>query len=163
MSSRQHAIELLKWARKVSTDMLNGFPKDKATFQPSPTDNHVVWVLGHLASTDAWIGSVLDIPGTGVPASYAGHFGSGTKPTPDPRDYPPFDEVLKAFHATREALVRWYSTAPDASLAASLKEKSGGFTSDPIDALYKLSWHEGWHFGQVASVRKALGMPSVIS
>jgi hypothetical protein len=162
VSSRQHAIELFKWVRKISTDMLNGFPKEKATFQPSPTDNHVVWVLGHLASTDGWIGSVLDIPGTSVPESYAKHFGPGSKPTSNPKDYPPFEDVLKTFNSTREALLRWYSSASDAQLATSLKEKSGGFTSDPIDAAYKLAWHEGWHFGQVASVRKALGLPSVM-
>ncbi len=59
------------------------------------------------------------------------------------------------------ALLNWLDTADAKALAMPLTEKTGGFTSDPVDALYKLAWHEGWHMGQVATLRRALGLKSI--
>ncbi len=162
MTPRQHAVSLLEFTRKISRDMMKDFPEGKATFQPSPTDNHLMWALGHIASTDAWIGSTLGITGTAVPESFTKPFGGGSKPVNDPKAYPPLAEVRKAFDGGRGAFIKWLETAPDSALAQPLTEKTGGFCSDPIDAALKLAWHEGWHFGQVANCRKALGLPNVM-
>lgn len=162
MNPRQHALSLLQFTRKISNDMLNGIPEEKFTFQPCPTDNHVLWVLGHLASTDVWIAGVVGASGVTVPESYKKAFGSGSKPVSSTREYPPVAEVRKLFDGNRAALAKWYEGAPEASLTIPLKDKTGGFAEDPIDAALKLAWHEGWHFGQVASVRKAMGLPPVM-
>ena len=53
MNPRQHSVALLEFTRKISNDILNGIPDDKLTHQPSPTDNHALWAMGHLAATDA--------------------------------------------------------------------------------------------------------------
>ncbi len=161
MTPRQHAIGLLKFVRKTSGDTIKGFPDGKATFQPSPTDNHLLWVLGHLALTDTWIAGVLGIRGVGVPESYNKVFGQGTKPVGASRDYPLLAEVHRVFDSTRQSLMAWYEKAPEAALAIPLSEKTGGFCEDPIDAASKLAWHEGWHMGQVANIRKALGLGPV--
>jgi hypothetical protein len=160
MNPRQHAVAVLEFARKVSNDMLKGIPEDKLTFQPSPTDNHALWVMGHLAGTDAWMISTLSIPGAHVPESIVKAFGSGTKPSATGN--PPAGEVRKAYSDSRTAVLGWLREAPDSSLSLDLTQKTGGFASDPIDAMFKLAWHEGWHMGQVANVRKALGLPNVV-
>ena len=152
------AFSLLAFTRSMSDKMVSDFPADKATYQPSPTDNHAVWVLGHIAATDWWVASVLDIPGVNVPESYGTLFGGGSKPTGDAKAYPTLAEVTRVFQASRAALLKWYETAPASALSVDLTKKSNGFTTDPVDCLFKLSWHEGWHFGQLASVRKALGL-----
>lgn len=162
MTPRQHAVSLLAFVRKFSNDMMKDFPDSKATFQPSPTDNHLAWVLGHLASTEAWLGSKMNIPGTAVPESYGKLFGGGSKPLADPKAYPPIAELRKNFESGRAATIKWFESAPDAALEISLKEATGGFTNDPVDAALKLAWHEGWHFGQVANCRKALGLPNAM-
>lgn len=154
------AVSLLAFTRSMSNMMLSDFPADKATYQPSPTDNHAVWVLGHIAATDWWVASVLDIPGVNVPESYGKLFGGGSKPTSDAKAYPSFAEARQVFEASRAAVLKWYESASPAELKTDLSAKTNGFTSDPVDCLFKLSWHEGWHFGQFASVRKALGLPS---
>jgi len=160
MTPRQHATALLEFTRKMSNDILGGIPDDKLTHQPSPTDNHVLWVLGHLAATDAWIAGVLSIPGVNVPESVTKAFSGGAKPSATGN--PPSADVRKAFNDSRGAVIRWLGAAPDSALTVDLKEKTGGFASDPIDAMLKMSWHEGWHMGQVANVRKALGLPNVL-
>lgn len=159
MNPRQHAVALLEFARKVSNDMLKDIPEDKLTFQSCPTDNHALWVMGHLAGTDAWMGSTLNIPGIKVPQSVIEAFRSGTKPSA--KGNPPIADVRKAFHESHAALVAWLREAPESALAVDLKAKTGGFATDTIDAMLKLAWHEGWHMGQVAGVRKALGLPNV--
>ena len=39
---------------------------------------------------------------------------------------------------------------------------SGGFAASKLDAIYKCIWHEGWHQGQISSLRRALGLPTVM-
>jgi hypothetical protein len=33
--------------------------------------------------------------------------------------------------------------------------------TDPADGLVKLAWHDGWHGGQLAGIRKSLSLPNV--
>jgi hypothetical protein len=159
MNARQHAVALLEFTRKTSNDLVKGIPDDKLTFQPSPTDNHALWVMGHLAGTDAWMAGILNIPNMNVPESVLKTFAYGTKPTASGN--PSATDTRKAFDSSRAALMSWLREAPESAITMDLKEKSGGFATDTIDAMLKLAWHEGWHMGQVASVRKALGLPNV--
>jgi hypothetical protein len=116
--------------------------------------------MGHLAATDAWMASTLNIPGVNVPEAVTKAYSGGSKPTQ--KGNPPVADIRKAFNESRVAVIGWLREASDSALAGDLKEKTGGFATDPIDAMLKISWHEGWHMGQVANVRKALGLPNVL-
>ncbi|MBL8745680.1 MAG: DinB family protein [Phycisphaerae bacterium] len=156
MTPRQQAASFLEFSRWYADNLMKDFPEDRLTYQPSPTDNHLLWVMGHLAGTDAWIGGVVGAP-INVPDNIQKAFGMGSKPASTGN--PPASEVKKAFVESRAALLNWLKSAPDSALAMDLKEKTGGFAADPIDAMLKIAWHEGFHFGQVANIRKALGLP----
>lgn len=162
MTPKQHANAVLKFTRKVSTDLLKDYPEAKFTWQTSPVDNHPMWVLGHLAMTDAWIAGQVGATGATIPEGWDKIFGSGTKPVNDPGKYPAIAEVKKVFDANRAAVLNWLEGAPDKDLSLPLAEKTHGFTTDPVDAMFKLAWHEAWHFGQVATLRKAQGLPPVM-
>lgn len=159
-SARDAAITHLEFVRSMSVAVLNGFPAEKMTFQRTVSDNHPVWVMGHIASTDAWMGSQVDAPGTGVPAGYDKLFGMGSVPSPNPKDYPDAAEVRAVFDATRAALLKCLRAAPDEMLLRSLKEKTGGFLEHLLAGALLSAWHEGWHMGQVATLRKELKLPS---
>ena len=162
MSAKDRTIQMLEWVRARSHDLLKDFPVDKALHQPSKTDNHVVWTLGHLALTDEWLHSMID-PGfkSALPETYSKLFGHQTKCEGDPKKYPSLAEVKKAFDAAHTALIKAARAASDQVLSASLKEKSGGFAEDGLDALSKGVWHEGWHGGQIAGIRKNLNLKPV--
>lgn len=162
MTPRQHAVALLKWVRSISDGILGDFPDDKFTFQNHPNDNHAAWVLGHLASTDAWIAGVVGARGVSIPESWNALVGQGSKPERDAKKYPSPAELRKAYADSRAAVLEWLETAPDSALAVDLKDKTGGFCTDPIDAMLKIAWHEGWHVGQVATLRKTLGLKPVM-
>ena len=162
MTPRQHANAVLKFTRKISSDILKDYPEAKFTWQNSPADNHPAWVLGHLAMTDAWIAGAVGAKGASVPDGWDKLFGQGSKPVNDPKKYPPVAELKKAFDANRAAVLNWFEAASDKDLAMPLGEKTGGFMTDPVDGMFKLAWHEGWHMGQVATLRKGLGLPPVM-
>jgi hypothetical protein len=159
MSPRDHALSVLKFTRSVSDGILKGFPDDKLTFQNHPHENHALWALAHLASTDAWINGLVSAPSGSIPDAVGKCAGPGTKPVSDPKQYPPAAEVRRAYESSRAALIRWLETAPDSALDIDIKDKTGGFATTPLDAVFKIIWHEGWHMGQVATIRKSLGLP----
>ena len=78
----------------------------------------------------------------------------------DAEAYPAFEEVRGYFNGARSAVRHWLDSATPKDLATSLKEATGGFANDPVDAMLKVCWHEGWHLGQVATLRKHLGLSS---
>lgn len=160
--SQKHATDVLAFARSLSDSLFKDFPEGNWTHQPSPTDNHALWVLGHLAITDAWYCGVVGASGATMPDGYDAMFGMGSKPVSDSSKYPKPAEVRKLFETNRAALAAWLQSASAAALDQPLKEKTGGFMADAVDGAFKLAWHEGWHAGQLASVRKALGLPRVM-
>jgi hypothetical protein len=48
------AIANLQWVHSTTEKLTQGWPADKVTYQTTPTDNHVIWTMGHLASTYEW-------------------------------------------------------------------------------------------------------------
>jgi hypothetical protein len=162
MSTKQHVASLLTWIRSVSEGMIADMSESALVHQNCPTDNHAIWTIGHLAATDAWMAGVIGIPGVTVPDSYKALFGGGSKPVSDAKAYPKFSDIKKVFDSNRKAVLKWLESAPESALSVSIKDKTGGFANDPIDGMLKLAWHEGWHFGQVASARKALGLKPVM-
>jgi hypothetical protein len=162
MHPRQRAIRNLQFSRQVVTKLVEGWPAEKWTHQPTPGANHALWTLGHIALTDAWIGGVVGAGDVRTPEGFDQHFGYGSVPKPDPAGYPEPAEVRAAFERTRGALLAWAEGASDEALERSLKEQTHGFAYDALDGLLKLAWHEGWHAGQIATIRKSLGMPGVL-
>jgi DinB superfamily len=161
-SVKDRALEMLEWSRARTHDLLKDFPADKACHLPSPSDNHIMWVLGHIALTDEWMNGMLD-PAfkSALPESYNQLFGYKTKCNSVAKNYPSLDEVKTHFDNARTALLKAARAADEETLNAPLGEKGGGFATDCIDALIKAAWHEGWHGGQIAGVRKALGLKPV--
>ena len=39
---------------------------------------------------------------------------------------------------------------------------SHGFAKTRMDVLIRAAWHEGWHSGQLGSLRRALGLPTIM-
>lgn len=161
MSDRDLAISTLEWSHARLLDLIADFPADKALYQSAKTDNHLLWTLGHLAMTNEWFETQLTGAPGKLPESYGTLFGYQTKPNVDASGYPRLDEVRQNFDASHQRLLSTFKSLGEDGLKQSLKEKSGGFTSDPIDAMFKNAWHIGWHSGQIASLRKALSLKSI--
>ncbi len=158
---RDRALALLDFSHGLTLGLLKDVPADKMTFQPTPTENHFVWTFGHLASTYSWLKSLVDGQMHPLPDSYNGLFGMGSKPTPDAKAYPSFAEVKKHNDEAYAAFVGAVKKQTDAELLQPTAADSHGFATDRLDAVAKGAWHEGWHAGQLANVRKALGIKNL--
>lgn len=160
-AQRDHALRSLAFAHSLTQKGIADFPDAKLTHQPSPTDNHAIWTIGHLATTYAWFKSCFDGAMHPLPDSYNALFGTNSKPNPEAKNYPPLAEIKKHFEASYDAFVAAAKKLSDADLAKPPAVDTGGFCNDKLDALERATWHEGWHCGQLCGVRKSLNLPSV--
>lgn len=160
--AKARKIADLKWVRGMTDNMVSDFPADKATFQPWSGENHVVWSLGHLASTYVWLTGVLGGKAYEMPASYNETFKPGKAPTADATKYPAIAEVKQHFDGAFKTFLTTVEGLSEEQLGAPLKDSLGGFASTGWDVLDRATWHEGWHAGQISSVRRALGLPPKI-
>ena len=149
----------LKWVRWITESLIKDFPADKAPYQPWQGENHVVWSLGHLATTYAWLTGVMGGVAPEMPASFQEAFKPGVKPTADAARYPTLAEVKAHFDGTCQKLLATIEGLTEDQLSAPLKESLGGFASNGWEVLDRSAWHEGWHAGQISSVRRSLGLP----
>jgi hypothetical protein len=88
-------------------------------------------------------------------------FGYGSKPTSDASMYPALDEVRRIHDEQFQRVIRAAKAMSDADGLGPTASDSGGFAKNKLDVLYKCIWHEGWHQGQISTLRRSLGLPSV--
>jgi hypothetical protein len=161
MPQRQRPLEALKFAHSMTQALLKDFPETKACHQPCPTDNHLLWSVGHLAATYAWMLSLLGRPAS-VPESYMTLFGWGSKPAAEGRGYPSLGAVTVAMEAEYESFLRAVEGLPESQLSKPLAQDVGKFAKDAVELVDRAAWHEGWHSGQISSVRRNLGLKSIM-
>jgi hypothetical protein len=160
-AARDRALKSLAFAHTLTEKAIADFPDSKLTYQQSPTDNHALWTIGHLASTYAWFKSVFDGEMHALPKNYMALFGGGSKPSADHKQYPSLAEVKKHYNEAYEAFIAAANKLTDADLAQAPGIDTGGFCTDKLHALDRATWHEGWHCGQLCGIRKALKLPGV--
>jgi hypothetical protein len=39
---------------------------------------------------------------------------------------------------------------------------TGGMATQRLDVISRVAWHDGWHLGQIAALRRTLGLPSAM-
>lgn len=148
----------MRFAHKMVADMAAGIPDDRACHQLPGADNHKLWTLGHLAGTNQWFAMLIDGQPITFPREWDKMFGMGSKPTADAATYPPIADVRSAFEASIDRLCAAVDALNDAELAAPPAGDGSGFVTDKLDSALKAAWHNGWHLGQVAALRRGLGV-----
>lgn len=156
MDIRERIEAALGFARTCTDKVLLGWPEDRYLYRPIPEMKHAVWVLGHIAHGDDWLASRIGVGPGGLPEGHAALFGEGAD-LHDDGAYPPMDEVRRRFDGARARLLTGVLTAPDHLLDSVIVE----WEMDVANALLAQAWHEGWHAGQLAVIRKSLGLGAI--
>ena len=156
------AIELFKWTHDMTGKLCAGFGEHQMHAQPSPTDNHLIWQIGHLATGYGWFASLLDGKSPSIGEPFDKLFGYGSKPTNNPAAYPSHAEVRRVHDEQYERILKAASKLTDADGLGPTVTDSNGFAKNKLDVLYKCIWHEGWHHGQISSLRRAFALPGVM-
>lgn len=161
LSATRRSVNAAKFSHDVLTKLATEFPEDKAIFQTSPTDNHLLWHLGHLAMDYHWFAAAIDGKPAGVPAEDNTLFGMGSKPLPDAKAYPPLAELRRRYEAGWQRFITAAEALRDDDATKPIFGESSGFLKDRLDTVDKVAWHDGWHAGQISGLRKALGLKGV--
>lgn len=145
-------------ARETSERLLADFqsPEDW-TRQVHPNCNHALWFAGHMAQTDNFFISVLDASKAKNSPEFATLFGMGSKPSPNPSDYPSPEEVLAVMRERRAALLSILDSLSEEDLGEKMPKGTPEFLPDKGSVFETSIWHEGMHSGQLSVARRALG------
>ena len=127
--------------------------------QPLPGVNHPAWILGHLAATADFASTLLGGEKT-LPPQWVPLFQPGSKPTACRSDYPPKDELQRAFEQSFQQLRQKASAASTEQLSrpnTSARAKEALPTAKEMVA-FLLTGHAGIHLGQLSMWRRLIGI-----
>lgn len=183
--------EAILASRALLGRYLIGFDDHSHTRQAPNLPNHLAWCLGHCALTlhrgleritgdpvpeRDFLISPIDLaertasrPGASPSASHrvpptrfdAETVSFGSTPVDNPLLYPTRSRCIEIFDAACERYASAFRTLPDARLDEMI---TWGNIQIPIWASgLRLSFHNGTHCGQIADLRRALGMKSIFA
>ncbi len=148
----------LQFVRGATLRLFKDIATENLCAQPIADCNHVLWIAGHLAGTDDYfLGEFAGIAPV-QPKAWQELFGMGSKPVSDTSKYPPLEKLLDAMAARRAVFVQWIQSMSPAELAQPTDEKWHKYAPTIGDTTYFLTWHEGFHCGQLSTLRRAFDM-----
>lgn len=157
---------------------LVGFNDVTAVRQTPDLPNHVAWNLGHLALTMHRVAASIEGTGVGLPekdfvngGGFAGSkdkgyidadaVGFGSKPEDRHDKYPTLARTTEIFNTACDRLAAAVRGCDDAKLEQTVQF---GSMQLPIWALVaRMTFHNGFHTGQIADLRRALGFKSIFA
>ena len=125
---------------------------------PAGEANPMLWIAGHVAAYRTLLAAMV---GAGSPVAWAPLFAQKSQPSDDAA-YPTVAEIQQTLRETGTKLRARFEQTTEADLAAPAPR------SFPIDdktmrgAVLFLAYHESYHAGQMAYVRKCLGYPGIV-
>jgi uncharacterized protein YndB with AHSA1/START domain len=135
-----------------------GVAEDDVWKRPTPQSNPMLWLFGHMVNTRA---QLLKILGDDFDAGWGDVFARGAA-LQDAAGYPSRDRIAAA---SREVNTRLYAKLGALAEADVSRPATRSFTNAVQtvgDQIAFLAMHDTYHVGQLAYVRKALGLPGVV-
>lgn len=170
MTPQAAIADIIELSKANLARYLVGFDESNSTRQATNLPNHVRWTLGHLALTMHRVADSID--GKAMPSSdiastpSAGAFHSesisfGSKPADDAAQYPPLARCIEIFNRAVDRLAAGVRAVPDSRFTESVPWVG---TQMPLYQLAaRMAYHNGFHIGQIADLRRALGFKSIFS
>ena len=165
-----NTIEFIKMGLEVSKNLTLGLiddMKDAPLTQPTSNGgNHPLWILGHLAYSEANVVHHI-ISGNENPLiGWKDIFGGGSEPVADANHYPSFDELRQKFEEVRAHTLKVLSTLSADDLDAPSKNcppEREGFFGTVGQCFAVLILHPAMHRGQVADARRMVSREPLLA
>ncbi len=120
--------------------------------------NPLLWVAAHVTSTRYGLAQLI---GLDQPRPWGTRFTRGSE-VGDPGNIPDSEEIRAAWDALRAPLSARLGQLTDAELDAPSPRKFPIADASVLGAIAFLTYHEGYHVGQMVLVRKALGLGGLV-
>jgi hypothetical protein len=164
MTTLLTAIGQITAAHEFSDRLLAEVPNDLWFRMPHEGVTHVAWQAGHMAIAKFRLGVEFlrerrPEDDTWHPLAWVKLFGRGSTPQADAGLYPTIDEIRAAKQRVYEHLIAELQMLDPSTLdEPALVEHR--FVRTKGDALFWCARHEMTHAGQVALLKRLLGMPA---
>jgi hypothetical protein len=150
---------------------LAGFDDATSVKQAVNLPNHARWSLGHCAMTMHRVAEKLDgrpLPGSDF-ATQAGASGKfhteavafGSGPADDHEAYPSLSRCVEIYNAACDRLAAATRALPEARLMEDVNWVT--FKMPLYQLVIRMCFHNGFHTGQIADLRRALGFKSIFT
>ncbi len=136
---------------------LEGLSPDDLRRPAGPESNSMLWIAAHLAHVRC---SLLKMLGQETEIPWGGRFGRGQHP--DAGSYPGIEEVLSLWRQTGQILRERFESLTADELAQKAPRDFPIADKTLTGAIHFLAFHEGYHVGQMAYLRKWLGKESLV-
>jgi uncharacterized damage-inducible protein DinB len=143
---------------------LQGLTHEESLRQPKPGGNCLNWVLGHIVfSRQTWLTAVLGEAPLFDQETIA-RYRRGSAPLTDGTLALPFEELLAAYDRAQAPLIAGLAKLTAERLAERAPFSPGNDPNETVSSLVaKLTFHEGYHIGQTALLRRFAGHPGAIA
>lgn len=163
--------DAIEASRMLAERFFAGFDESNRTYQAPGMPNHFAWTLGHLAYVMSRAAEKFDGVGPAesdfVTAARgdAKRFGiegvaKDSTPTDDASAYPGDARCREVFARATARVAGAVRAASDEKLATTVKWGAGEMTLASLAS--RMVFHNGMHAGQLAGLRRAMGMKGVL-
>jgi hypothetical protein len=136
---------------------LDGLGGDDLWRRPTPHNNPLLWIVGHIVATRA---TMLGLLGDPFDTGWGDLFMRGAV-LQEPSRYPSREDIDGVHRQVVDRLKARFASLTDADLAAPAAGKPLPGAKTVADQLTFLAFHESYHVGQLAYIRKSLGHSAV--
>jgi len=126
--------------------------------RPTPQNNSMLWIYAHMATVRA---RMLNVLGDAYDPGLGDTFGRGAQ-VQDSESYPTREKIIEASREVNARLFAKLATVGEAELSRNATGPMPPSVQTVGDQLAFFALHDSYHVGQLAYVRKALGLPGVV-
>ena len=135
--------------------------RDAPLTQPTVNGgNHPLWILGHLAYSEANIVNHIILGNENPLIEWKEMFGGGSEPVAEADRYPALDELMKKYEEVRAQTLRVLGDLADEDLdqpSPNCPPDREAFLGTVGKCFMMAALHPALHYGQVADARRTLG------
>jgi uncharacterized damage-inducible protein DinB len=148
---------ILRLNTKLFRNCLDGITDDQAATRPSSTTNSTAFVAAHVADARFYLLTVLGAQQPNPLATYL----AGAKSIDDVKEWPSLDVIQRAWTDASHALRDRLDVMTPAELDAPVTTHFPLADQTVIGALTFLVQHDTYHIGQLALLRRHVGLPAM--
>lgn len=152
------SIETIQRNSKLYEAALDGLGSEDLRRAPGDDSNPMIWVAGHLLFYRT---TMLKFLGESVEPRWEDVFQRGAKVGPD-AGFPELDEIRREWTKASEKLVQRLAKLTDQEALAPSPAQFPVEENSMRATVGFLAWHESYHIGQMAYLRKWLGRPGLV-
>ena len=158
-----NAIDFIRTQMEMSKAWILGLAadlQDAPLTAPTPNGgNHPLWIVGHLAYSEANIINAFTQGKANPLAQWQDLFSNGIQPVADASHYPPYQDLLAQLETVRADTLAYLDTLTEEDLdkPSHAPEEMQSYFGTIGKCLAVLTTHLAFHGGQLADARRALG------